>query len=85
MVIVRARWLGGAGVTLLCYPVLQMLGSVSHFLPWLPVAIAAFSALGLTLAYKKSKVRKVGIHFLCRHVIDVTELVSCFFPSVAGL
>ncbi|XP_025099219.1 uncharacterized protein LOC112567002 [Pomacea canaliculata] len=55
MVIVRARWLGGAGVTLLCYPVLQMLGSVSHFLPWLPVAIVAFSALGLTLAYKKSK------------------------------
>ncbi|KAK7503200.1 hypothetical protein BaRGS_00005465 [Batillaria attramentaria] len=63
MVVVRARWVSGAAATLLCYPVLQELGLASHFLPWLPVAIATFAAFGLVLAHKFGKIWSLALMF----------------------
>ncbi|KAL8586622.1 hypothetical protein ACOMHN_040130 [Nucella lapillus] len=54
--VVQGRWVSGAGVVLLCQPVLQHQGVVSHYLTSLPVAVTGFAALGLTLTLRKGKV-----------------------------
>lgn len=54
--VVRVRWVSGAIATVLCYPALLNLGISSHFLPWLPAAIALYSCFGALLSYKKYKV-----------------------------
>ena len=50
------RWVSGVGVLALSYPVLVYLKLESHFLLYLPVAVAGFTALGLSLSLKKGKV-----------------------------
>ncbi|XP_076444586.1 uncharacterized protein LOC143282735 [Babylonia areolata] len=56
VVVVQGRWVSGAGVVVLSYPVLQQQGVVSHFLLSLPVAVASFAALALALSLRKGKV-----------------------------
>ena len=54
--VIKVRWVSGTLATVLCYPALLNLGISSHFLPWLPAAIALYSAYGVLLSYKKYKV-----------------------------
>ncbi|OWF37662.1 hypothetical protein KP79_PYT07874 [Mizuhopecten yessoensis] len=53
--VIKVRWMSGAVATILCYPALLNLGISSHFLPWLPAAIALYSSFGALLGYKKYK------------------------------
>ncbi|XP_060085782.1 uncharacterized protein LOC132565172 [Ylistrum balloti] len=53
--VIKVRWVSGAVATILCYPALLNLGISSHFLPWLPAAIAMYSSFGALLSYKKYK------------------------------
>lgn len=54
--VIKVRWISGAIATILCYPALLNLGISSHFLPWLPAAIALYSSFGALLSNKKYKV-----------------------------
>ncbi|XP_033741043.1 uncharacterized protein LOC117327911 [Pecten maximus] len=54
--VIKLRWISGALATILCYPALLNLGISSHFLPWLPAAIALYSSFGALLSYKKYKI-----------------------------
>ncbi|XP_076467119.1 uncharacterized protein LOC143298211 isoform X2 [Babylonia areolata] len=58
---VQMRWGSGVGVVLLAYPTLQHLGMVSHFLHSLPLAVAAFAALGLALSLRRGKVLPLSL------------------------
>ncbi|KAK6187462.1 hypothetical protein SNE40_005486 [Patella caerulea] len=59
--VIKVRYTGGTAASLLCYPVLQAFGLVSHFLAWLPVAIVGFSILGIVLSMKKYKGIAMGL------------------------
>ncbi|KAJ8315136.1 hypothetical protein KUTeg_007286 [Tegillarca granosa] len=52
-ILIKIRWISGAIATILCYPYLIDIGISSHFLPWLPAAIAVYSTFGALLGYKK--------------------------------
>ncbi|ESP03990.1 hypothetical protein LOTGIDRAFT_230266 [Lottia gigantea] len=59
--VIKMRYISGAAATLLCYPVLQTFGLISHFLPWLPVSIVGFSILGIVLSWKKHKIVAISL------------------------
>ncbi|KAL5010898.1 hypothetical protein ScPMuIL_013203 [Solemya velum] len=83
-VVTRTRWVTGVIATSLSYPVLREVGLPSHFLPWLPWAIAVYSACGLLLFYKHMKMFTVLAH-LSAVALCVAALYSATYWRVEVL
>ena len=69
--VVQIRGVCGGLAAFLSYPMFLELGVTSHFLAWLPIAIAVYAVYGTLLSFKKLKVFTECC--LKRHRFDLNE------------